>query len=378
MTENITLDMIRQNNCQMIYAYIHQNQRVSQQDIVAGLHLSRPTVAARLADLEAGGLICKKGYVQSDQQGRKAIAYAIVPSYRVAIGVEIRGASVKVVAVNLFGKTIQLKIIPQLYVNDTAYYRDISGAIERFIRDLPVSAEQILGIGFTIQGLISPDGRTVVYGEILGCTDLQIDIFERWLNYPCMFLHDPDSAALLELWESPDIVNAIYLSLSAHLGGSIISGGRIILGKHGHSGTFEHISLDPEGEMCYCGKRGCIETLCSVNALTRGESTASFFEKVEEGDADHCRRWMQYLKNLARLINLLHLVYDFDFILGGHIAAYFKERDIQLLYQEIRNQCPFEDARDFIHISKCPSHNIAIGASLPYIRGFLKSIPLTV
>ena len=49
----------------------------------------------------------------------------------------------------------------------------------------------------------------------------------------------------------------------------------------------------------------------------------------------------------------------------------FTEADIQRLYDEIRERCPFEEEHDFIRISKMPSHNITVGISLPYIHAFL-------
>ena len=50
------------------------------------------------------------------------------------------------------------------------------------------------------------------------------------------------------------------------------------------------------------------------------------------------------------------------------------EEDIEILYEEIRRITPFEEAYDFILISKMPSHNITIGAALPYIRRFIEDI----
>ena len=89
-------------------------------------------------------------------------------------------------------------------------------------------------------------------------------------------------------------------------------------------------------------------------------------------------RWNAYLNDLAKLIAFLHLIHDVDFILGGHLAPFFTEDDIQHLYAEIRQRCPFDEAEDFIHISKMPSHNITVGLSLPFIIEFLESMGVYV
>ena len=59
MRKTITPGQISQNNLNLIYQYIYQNDSVSQQDISDALHLSRPTVSAKINELEDRGLICK-------------------------------------------------------------------------------------------------------------------------------------------------------------------------------------------------------------------------------------------------------------------------------------------------------------------------------
>ncbi len=378
MPKRITPGQIKANNRQQIYDYIYRQHKVSQQDILSALQLSRPTVAANLAELEEEGMICKDGQIESDSIGRKAIAYSIVPDYRVAIGVEILHAQVKMIAVDLYGEKLRREVVELRFAHDPSYYRQTCQAINSFVDSLEVPRTRILGVGISEQGLASEDGRSMIYGAILGCTGLTIDVFEQDIQLPCRFVHDPMGAAMSELWISPELTNAVYLSLSTHLGGAIIVKRHIMIGKHGHTSTFEHIQVHSRGELCYCGKRGCWDTLLSLQTLVGEETPDAFFETVRAGDAAAIRRWKRYLRNLGRLIAALHLVNDVDFILGGHLAPYITESDIQLLYDQIRQRCPFEEEYDFIHISKMPSHNITVGISLPYIRSFLEKAGVEV
>ena len=143
-------------------------------------------------------------------------------------------------------------------------------------------------------------------------------------------------------------------------------------GAHGHNSTIEHIQLEPKGKLCYCGKHGCIETLCSIHALLKGTETIDdFFENVRNHNEEAMIRWHTYLSNLARTINLVHLIYDKTFILGGYLAPYLTEADLDFLYAEIQKLTPFPENSDFLQISKMPKHNITIGAALPYIQEFL-------
>ena len=375
MKQSITPSQIKQNNRSLIYQFIYKNKVVSQQDLSYSLRLSRPTVTTNLTSLENDGLIQKSGQMDTEFVGRKAAAYSIVPDFRVSIGVEILKNEVKMIAVDLYGEKIDRLVIALDYEEKDTYFQAVCEKLLEFIRNAGIRQEQILGAGFAMQGLISPDGQTVSYGKILSRTGLSVHVFGKYLPFPCSFLHDARSAAISELWISPELENAFYLSISKHLGAAVISGRKILTGKHGHSSTIEHISMEPKGRMCYCGKQGCMETLCSLTALLEEkESPDQFFHCLRQGDPSCTKRWNKYLGNLANAINLLHLVFDTDFILGGYLAAYLQEEDLALLHQKIREQTPFDEPEDFLLISKMPKHNISIGAALPYIQAFLNKI----
>ncbi len=356
--------------------YIYEKRKVSQQDISYDLRLSRPTVITNLNVLESEGMIRKSGQIDTEFVGRKAAAYSIVSDFRVSIGVEILRKEIKMIAIDLYGDKIDRLVFEIAYENQDSYYRAICDKILEFKELLHVADAQLLGIGFSMQGLVSPDRKTIVYGEILGCTGITIEAFTKYLPYACSFIHDADSAAVSELWVSPELKDAFYLSISKHLGAAIISKGEILAGKHGHSSTIEHIQMEPEGEICYCGKRGCMETLCSLDSLLKERETPEeLFQELRRGESSAEERWDVFLLNLAKALNMLHLIFDTDFILGGYLASYLCEKDLAFLHEKIREMTPFAEASDFLLISKMPQHNITIGAALPYIQTFLDTLP---
>ena len=372
MKKSITPNQIKQNNRSLIYHYIYDNKKVSQQDISYELHLSRPTVAANLSFMEENGLIRKDGQIDTEFVGRKAAAYSIVPDYRVSIGVEILKKELKMIAVNLYGEKISRTVSAIPFEYHDSYFQTVCHQILEFKNSLSLTDEQVLGVGFAMQGLTTPDKQTVLYGEILSCTGLSITDFSKFLPFPCCFIHDADSAAISELWVSPELTDAFYLSLSKHLGAAIISKGTILSGKHGHSSTIEHIQMQPNGSRCYCGKKGCMETLLSMTSLLEeNETPEDFFRKVRQKDLQPSNRWHAFLSNLAQAVNMLHLIFDTDFILGGYLAQYLCEQDLAFVHEKIQQMTPFPEAHDFLKISKMPKHNICIGAALPYIQSFL-------
>ena len=371
MKNSITPGQISQNNRKLIYQYIYQNGPVSQQDIAYDLRLSRPTITAKIAELEGHGLIRKEGQVASNLAGRKAAAYVINPEFRFAIGVEILKKQVKMLRVDLTGKSTHRIVTDLVYENSASYIKKLCGRISEYIESLPSEEKQILGIGLSFPGLVSADATEIFYGRILDCTGLKITAFQNQLSYPCRFLHDADAAADSELWASPELKHFIYLNISEHLGSAMIHDRKIVVGQHGYSSTVEHVQLNPKGTICYCGKRGCTETVCSMSAVLQGDAEDIFFSNLRSGGQSEKRRWKTFLRYLGRAINNMHLLYDKTFVLGGYLSSYLEEEDITTLYDEISQMTPFPEARDYIRLSKMPKHSITIGAALPYIREFL-------
>lgn len=374
MDHSITFKDIKKNNYSLIYHLIYQNEKLSKQEIANKLHLSLPTVTQNLVRLEKEMLIEKSGQFESSV-GRRATAYAICPQARISIGVEILKKTVRFLAVDLLGIAFKEEELSLRYSNVDSYYKDLSHAVQTFITSLNVAEEQILGIGFAVQALTSIDGQKITYGKILNCTGLDIHVFSQYLNYPCMFVHDAKCAATTELWVGNDIGDAVYLSIGTHLGGAIILNDQIYMGKEGHSGTVEHMTINPNGSSCYCGKKGCMETYCSVSALLEeGETLDFFFQQLRSGTLSYVERWNCFLDNLAFSINNIHLVINREFILGGHISPYLKNNDIETLHEKVYERTAFPGNEPFISISRSPENGVPIGAAIPFIQSFLNAI----
>lgn len=372
--EYFSLTDIKKRNRSDVFHYIYKNSACSKQAIANALSMSLPTVTQHLTALMEDGLIEKCGQLSSSV-GRKAAAYSVVATARTAIGVEILSTSVYVVALNLYGKKESKEKFPLEFQPNESYFSKLKDIVSDFLKKQDLKEDQILGIGLAIQGLASQDGRQIIYGEILNCTGLSIELFEKYFSVPCRFIHDAECAANSELWENTEVTDAIYLSLGRHLGGAIILDGKLQRGLTGKSGTFEHMTLIPGGRSCYCGQTGCAECYCSAAALSGREmELEEFFERKSGGDADCQKSWKEYLSYLASFINNLHVVIENTVILGGHVTPYFTEEDISNLRQKVFELSTFRDNTDYIIPGKCRVDAVSMGAALPFITEFLQEI----
>lgn len=376
--DKFSLTDIKEKNLSDIYHYIYQNPRCSKQSVANALAISLPTVSQHFATLTNDGLIEKSGQLSSSV-GRRAMAYQIISNAKIAVGIEILSQTIYIVALNLYGKKEVKEKFHLEFRPDQEYFEELQKIVKDFFSRHGYEESQILGIGLGIQGLTSPDGKYVTYGKVLDCTGLSIQMFADYFSVPCRFIHDAECASTSELWENPEINDAIYLSLGQHLGGSVIIDRKFQSGLTGKSGVFEHMTLIPGGKDCYCGKKGCAECYCSGHFLTDSRTELEeFFSKKAQGDSDCLKKWEEYLLYLSMLINNLHMVIESNIILGGHITPYLTEQDIAVIKKTVLERSAFPDDISYIIQGKCRNDAVSIGAALPFIQSFLKNIALLV
>lgn len=371
--KGLTTIALKKINRSKIYQYIYRSKLTSKLQIVQDLQMGLSTVSQNLNLLENEGLIEKNGYFDSTG-GRKANAIQIVSDFRISIGVGILKNMFHITAIDLYGNTVYTDTIPLTYSNTAAYYQQITDKVKDFIDKNQYPENKILGVSIATQGITSPDNTTVIYGNIMNNTGMRLKDFSRHLPYPCHLEHDSKSAAFLELWNHPELDSAVVLLLNRNLGGAIITNHQIHQGRSMHSGTIEHICVNPDGPLCYCGNRGCLETYCSANSLEQasGMTIKEFFPLLREKKSPQLIQiWEDYLKHLAFAMKNLNLVIDAPIIISGYLAPYFTEDDTDYLLRQINSMTPFELKEEQILVGTHGQYTPAIGAALFYVEEFI-------
>ena len=370
----LTLSDIKKKNRSDIYHYIYSNPHCAKQTIANTLSISLPTVSQHLTQLQNKNLIEKCGQLVSSV-GRRATAYQINATARIAIGIEILPNKVYLVALNLYG-TQEAKAKHELPFQPTkGYFSKLHSLVQNFLSENQLCESHILGIGLGVQGLVSPDGSKITYGKILNCTGLQIQLFSDYFSFPCKFIHDAECASNQELLANPQLCDAIYLSLGYHLGGAIIINRILQNGLTGKTGTFEHMTLIPDGMECYCGKTGCADCYCSGSfLLTQNMELDEFFYQKEHNNVQCQKKWEEYLTYLSRLINNLHMVLEIPIILGGRIGTYITNEDLERIKKRVTDLSAFHEDASYITLGTCCHDAISAGAALPFIQDFLNTM----
>ena len=373
--DKLTPIELKKINLRKVYNYIYDARLTSKLAISRALDLSLPTVTQHLGDLVDSGLVEKRGENESTG-GRKAQMIHCNATAHLAIGIELLKEQVQIVALDLYGSVLKEDSLPLQYVNEETYYQQLGTWTNSFVDELNYPKDNILGVCISIQGLVSSDGETITFSEILHCTGTRRENFQRYIELPCYLIHDTEAAALAEIWSNSDIDNAFYLALNRNFGGAMILNSHVLHGRELSGGIIEHMCLSPDGPVCYCGKQGCIETYCSADSLKKSAhmELPEFFCRVHSGDPRCNKIWRNFLRHLAIAIDNIRMIADFDFILGGFLIQFMSQSDIDLLTKYVKEQCAFESPSFMFRISQNGSKSAEIGAALVLVKQFLESI----
>src|SRR5947209_5411539 len=169
------------------------------------------------------------------------------------------------------------------------------------LKEVAVERTSVLGVGMGIPGPVDRAHGTAGSATILpGWIGLSIAAeMEQRLGIPVRIENDANLGALAELtWGAGrDCSNFAYIKAATGIGAGIVIDGRLLRGATGTAGEIGHTTLDEAGPLCYCGNRGCLETVASGPAIVQlvgrvdGESLAlsQIIELAAEGDL-RCRR----------------------------------------------------------------------------------------
>ena len=189
----------------------------------------------------------------------------------------------KVVAVDLGGTKIRAALaqsdgqLLKIVRTSTEAERGPDAVIARMeqaIREAAGAAwPEVSGIGIVAPGPLDPwEGVIIQAPNLPGWNNVPLKaIFEKSLQRPVRLGNDANLAALAEqqFGAGRGLKDLIYLTISTGIGSGIVIDDRLLLGAKGLGGEVGHIIVQPDGPLCNCGSRGCLEAIASGTGIAR-------------------------------------------------------------------------------------------------------------
>lgn len=172
---------------------------------------------------------------------------------------------------------IQVATVPEEGVK--AVISRITGSVKALVDDAGIRLQDVAGICVGAPGPVDRDAGTVLDAPNLGWRSVGLAaIVARELGRPTCIENDANAAALAEsrLGAGVNSRAMLYITVSTGVGGGLVLDGRLYRGARGGAGEIGHITMVPNGPLCSCGSRGCLEAVASGTAIARrGQELAS-------------------------------------------------------------------------------------------------------
>lgn len=260
---------LREANSARLLEAVRRFGGITQVELADATGLSPATVSTIVKHLLAAGAVETRTTTRS---GRRAQLVTLAHKSGLLVGVHV-GMRALEIAVADSGFNIlaqQTMPLPPDHRLDTTLDRTALLTVE-LVEGLGSTTSEILGIGIGVPAPIDPIAGTIRdQGLMKGWGDVPIaDLVSARLNTAVVVDNDCNMAALGEarFGAARGYRDVLYVHSSYGTGAGLIVGGELHRGPRGTAGEIGHVMIDPQGPICRCGSRGCLDTLVGVQAL---------------------------------------------------------------------------------------------------------------
>jgi len=252
---------------------LRERGRISQADIARVTGLSRTTVHTLVSELKDSGVLHEVEMgVPDSRGGRPAVLLRLRDSSLAAVGIDFGHSHVGVAVADIGHNVLAERRCDLDVSHDARAALDAAaGMVDEVLTEARVERKSVIGAGIGIPGPVDRTRGTAGSATILpGWIGVRIvDEMHDRLGVPVEIENDANLGALAELtWGAGrECSNFVYIKVATGIGAGLVIDGKLLRGATGTAGEIGHTSLDESGALCYCGNRGCLETVASGPAI---------------------------------------------------------------------------------------------------------------
>jgi len=329
-----SLEALRELNRLRVIDALRQRGTASRSEIARHTGLSRTTVTTLVNDLQARGLVVEQPLVEIQGRGRPPTLLRLDPSVGAVVGIHFDHRHLRVAVADL-SSTVLAEQWQDLDV-DRAAEEALDAAAELVavvLAEAGIERSRVVGAGVALAGPVSRDGTVGSTVILPGWEGLNaVDELTRRLELQVAVDNDANLGALAEVsfGAGRGMSDVIYLMVSSGVGAGIVIDGRLHRGVTGLAGEIGHVRVKPDGAVCRCGNRGCLETVASADAVlallrpTHGQdlSVRGLVELLDGGDAAALRLVNDAGREIGRVVaGLCNILSPAGVIVGGDLGV---------------------------------------------------------
>lgn len=280
MVAAIRSDDLRSQNRARVVGAVRREGVASRTEIAASTGLSPATISAITSDFIEEGILMPAGGdgTSSAGRGRPKVTLSLDPAASLVCAVYFHMNRISATIGDYQGTTISKHSIQVPTLNASvkkirlALITCIDKALSDIPKAIPAGPHDLSRIAIGIQGVVDAEGRTVLWSPI--CQQRNIPV-SQWLearfDVPTRVSNDCDLIAQAIRWREPKKygVNFSAVLLDHGVGMGLYLHQDIVNGTYSSGVEFGHMCYIPNGALCRCGNRGCIEAYAGDYAISR-------------------------------------------------------------------------------------------------------------
>lgn len=323
-----TNQSLRAHNLSLALRHILANPgAINRAGIAAQTGISRATMSRLVDELIATGLVEESDdKLSTGQRGRPTSVLSPTSGKVIALGLQVNVSALGAYLVDLSGTVLAHECVSGDFseADPTSTLRKLARIARRVLREGSSTGALFLGSSLALPGLFSDDTLTIAPN--LGWRNISREEILHPLHDLAVTLvaNEADLAAYAVAFPRPGVPEGpdsfIYVSGEVGIGAGLIINHQPLSGAHGWSGEIGHICVEPEGDICSCGARGCLETVAGLKAL--GHATGL-------GDNASTREILQHAGHSSRAQNAMTHA---GHALGQALSAVVNTVDISQVY----------------------------------------------
>lgn len=314
---------------------------LSRIELVESTGLSAQTVTNITRRLLDDGVIAEAGRTINGP-GKPRVTLKLVAESRFSVGVHLDPAVITVVLLDMAGTVLRRRAVRTADRDPRAMVDTMASTIDDLIADAGVDRSRVAGIGVAAPGPLDAALGTVIDPpKLQGWHRVPLRaVLAEATGLPVVVEKDTTAAAVGESWTGSGAVDRsfVFLYLGTGIGAALVRDGDAVRGSSHNFGEVGHIVVDPDGPPCGCGSRGCVEVVCTPQAIVEHAERMGVFdddrrrddvraveerftllcERAAAGDSSALAVVARSAQALAVLISVLTNVLDVDrVVLGG-------------------------------------------------------------
>jgi predicted NBD/HSP70 family sugar kinase len=294
MTVGIRHDDLRRRNRAMVISAVRRARQPSRTEIAGTTGLSHSTISAIAADLiEEGVLTETKGETAASRRGRPQVALGLSPETGSVVTILLALNALSATLIDYAGNIVEEDHwrLPTMTMERDELTAEAVRIVGRLVTKGEAAGRKVMRISFAVQGVADSAGSTMLWSPITPHRDVRFgEALEKAFGLPVTLENDCNMMAVALRWRDPGRYrdNFISVLLSNGIGMGLFLNGELFTGTQSSGGEFGHMIHVPNGALCRCGRRGCIEAYAGNYAIWRNARGLpdgdGFVADIEEHD----------------------------------------------------------------------------------------------